>query len=51
MLEAVGPDHFAACWNWREVATEVEAWPVRAADPGAAEVAVALPAGQPERVV
>jgi peptide/nickel transport system ATP-binding protein len=50
-LEAVGPDHFAACWNWREVAAEVEARPVRAAAPGEAGVAVELLAGQPERVL
>jgi peptide/nickel transport system ATP-binding protein len=29
-LEQVGPDHYAACWNWRDVKREVEAHPVRA---------------------
>jgi peptide/nickel transport system ATP-binding protein len=29
-LEQVGPDHYAACWNWSEVQREVERHPVHA---------------------
>jgi peptide/nickel transport system ATP-binding protein len=27
-LEEVGRQHFAACWNWREVKVEVDRWNV-----------------------
>ncbi|MCI0399404.1 MAG: ABC transporter ATP-binding protein, partial [Chloroflexi bacterium] len=48
-LEAVGPDHFAACWNWRDVAAEVEARPVHAA--ATLQTAVEMPADQVERAM
>ena len=50
-LEVVGPDHFAACWNWREVAAEVEARPVRATAPDLTRGGVEMPASQIERAM
>jgi peptide/nickel transport system ATP-binding protein len=48
-LEAVGPAHFAACWNWPDVAAEVVARPVHAALAAAERAAVELPVSQIQR--